>query len=103
MKDANPGCYDLSVGGVFAPDESHHLNAERELHEELNLLTKGDDFTFTYCGCRPYSNQYTSHYAYIFVMNVYDDRVFKAMQLQKSEVNSVEWWSADEIEQKWAE
>ena len=37
IKDNNPGCYDLSTGGVFGPDEPPMLNAERELKEELNL------------------------------------------------------------------
>ena len=76
IKDANPGCFDLSTGGLVGPDEPHMLNAERELAEELNLPIQGDDFTFTYVGHRPYSDNFTSHYAYIYVMNVYNDRVF---------------------------
>ena len=31
LKDANPGCLDLSTGGLHGPDEDHMLNAEREL------------------------------------------------------------------------
>ena len=46
LKDANPGCLDLSTGGVFAPDEPHMLNAEREVGEELGLPIRGDDLTF---------------------------------------------------------
>ena len=54
LKDSNPGCFDLSLGGVFAPDESPLLNATRELKEELNLPTEGDQFTFTFAGSIPY-------------------------------------------------
>lgn len=44
IKDNNPGCLDLSTGGVFGPDEasSPFLNASRELKEELNLSTHGN-------------------------------------------------------------
>lgn len=54
LKDSNPGCIDLSFGGVFAPEESPLLNATRELKEELNLPTSGDEFTFTFAGAIPY-------------------------------------------------
>ena len=37
IKDSSPGCYDLSSGGIFGPDETPELNAERELQEELNI------------------------------------------------------------------
>ena len=60
LKDANPGCYDLSFGGVFSPDESHYLNAERELKEELNLPVISDEITFRYVGYRPYFDPWTN-------------------------------------------
>ena len=100
LKDANPGCYDLSFGGVFAPDESHHLNASRELKEELNLPTIGDEFTFSFAGIKSYQDAWTSQFAYMFVMRIYDESVLKELKLQESEVESVEWWSVPDIFEK---
>ena len=77
IKDNNPGCLDLSTGGVFGPDEaaSPTLNATRELKEELNLPTQGDEFTFTFAGAIPYQDPWTSNFAYPFVMRIYDESI----------------------------
>ena len=102
LKDANPGCLDLSFGGVFGPDEDHHLNAKRELKEELNLDTEGLGFTFRYVGCRPYCDRWTDQFAYIFALNIYDERVLAGMKLQETEVDSVMWLSRSEIDELFA-
>ena len=73
IKDSNPGCLDLSTGGLFSPEESHMLNAERELHEELGLDIRDTACTFRFVACRPYSDQWVSHFAYLFALNVYND------------------------------
>ncbi len=56
MKDMNPGCYDLSTGGVFGPDESPMLNAQRELKEELNLEIDHFKQSFRFLGFKLYQD-----------------------------------------------
>ena len=98
LKDSNPGCFDLSLGGVFGPDESPLLNATRELKEELNLPTEGDQFTFTFAGSFPYQDPWTSNFAYPYVMRVYDEDVLDQIKLQETEVEAIEWWSIAKVE-----
>lgn len=97
IKDNNPGCYDLSTGGVFGPDEPPMLNAERELKEELNLDTKNPKALFRFLGYKFYQDQVQNNFCALFMMRAWDDSVFDNLKLQETEVESVEWWSVAEI------
>jgi hypothetical protein len=51
------------------------LNATRELKEELNLPTIGNEFSFSFAGIRRYQDVWTSNFSYLFVMRIYDERI----------------------------
>lgn len=65
----------MSTGGVFGPDESPMLNATRELKEELNLPTIGNEFSFSFAGIRRYQDAWTSNFSYLFVMRIFDEKI----------------------------
>ena len=100
-KDANPGCLDLSTGGVFAPDEHHLENAERELEEELGLRTDLPKTSFRFVCTRPYVDHWTRQFSYLYFLRVYDDHVFANVRLQEAEVEGIEFMSIGEIEQRY--
>jgi 8-oxo-dGTP pyrophosphatase MutT (NUDIX family) len=97
IKDNNPGCYDLSTGGVFGPDEPPMLNAERELKEELNLDIRHPKALFRFLGYKLYLDQAQNNFCALFMMRAWDDSVFDNLKLQETEVESVEWWSIPKV------
>ncbi|MCD8019533.1 MAG: NUDIX domain-containing protein [Clostridiales bacterium] len=99
MKDAYPGCYDISSAGHLPAGEDFLPSAIRELEEELGIRAKENELTFlgihegysedVFYG-RPFRNHEISH-VYIYDKNV----DITELNLQKEEVESVKWMELD--------
>lgn len=89
-KDYCPGWWDLAAGGVLNPGESFLAGAQRELQEELGIhadivflrefYTEGED------GGRAFGQLFVCRWQ-------------GAIQAQAEEIDWVEWWTADDIQQ----
>lgn len=100
-KDSFPGCYDTSSAGHIPAGEEPLQAAQRELREELGIEAKPEDLVFV--------GNYRIHYQKEFYGKMFRDNEIPfvylyhgkidkdTLVLQKEEVESVEWFTTEEI------
>ena len=90
LKKWCPGYWDLVSGGCVQKDESYEENAERELNEEFGLkIPLTPLFTFYY------EDNNTRNWGKVFF-----GRNDGPLTLQKEEVECVELWNIDKINER---
>ncbi|MDD3229818.1 MAG: NUDIX domain-containing protein [Oscillospiraceae bacterium] len=103
-KDSYPGCYDISSAGHIPAGVDYIPSALRELQEELGISAQAEELI--YCGQRRFSYENVFHgkpFVDNQVSNVYalwKDVEPKDLELQKSELESVEWIDFQECMEK---
>ncbi len=100
-KDSFPGRYDTSSAGHIQAGDEPRVSAIRELHEELGIQAQPDELD--------YAGMFRIHYDMVFhdkpfkdnevsFVYVYQRPVnIENLTLQKEEVESVRWFSLDEV------
>ena len=95
-KDYCPGCYDLTTGGVFSPDENKLENAVREIEEETGLKVndeKSANSNLIDAGWFSYTDPFSKTWGSLYIFHITKQKVDAELRLQKEEVKSVEFWS----------
>jgi len=105
-KDSYPGCYDISSAGHMKAGDGIEETLLREFHEEMGTSASPDDFIYVgdhlsyhesvfYGG--PFRDYELSH---IFVYKLSDRIDAGKLNLQKEEIERVDWIRFDELERR---
>lgn len=98
-KDSFPSCLDTSSAGHLDAGESFDEAAQRELSEELGLqnckprflFIEPQDYTAEFYG-QPFHDREIDH---VYLLEL--DQDAEAFQVEKSEIESVQWMSARDL------
>ena len=87
-KDVAPGKWDTSVGGHVNPGETLDKAVQREMEEELGIISSDLKFLYSYM----HSNPYETELVYTYSCS-YDGEIF----FNRDEIDEVKTWSKEEI------
>ncbi|MEW5743858.1 MAG: NUDIX domain-containing protein [Nitrospirota bacterium] len=88
-KEVAAGKWDTSVGGHVAPLEDLLLAAQREMEEELGVLSEDIRFLYSYIHANPYESEL------VFTHTCTHNGPFS---FNRDEIDEVRFWSIGEIE-----
>lgn len=91
--DAYPGCWDNSAAGHVDSDEDYLCAAKRELFEEIGIKTENLKEIGSYFSDDKYGDSEIKRFNKVYKL-VSES---KPAKLQKSEVETVEWFTLDQI------
>ncbi len=98
QKDTSPGYWDMSCGGHIKYKDTPIKTLERELQEELGIMS----YKYIYRLIEKYvfSSQKQSELIYLYYVVIKDEMPASQFTLQKSEVEQVQWMNYEEILEK---
>lgn len=100
-KDSFPGRYDTSSAGHIQAGDEPLESAIRELSEELGIYAKADDLEFVGTFPIQYEKEFhgspfkDNEIAFVYVYR--DDVDISKLDIQKEELDSVEWFDLEEV------